>query len=404
MMGWRHGKAKQQRPATRDASDLTLRASLTKVRSLRFPVALALVLFGVSLAVSPQEKDDRREDARLVPVYHADMVWNGVTTAPDGRVFVDFPPMGQTPGPQVAEIGKDSSLHAYPDASWNRRSPGQDSSHVWLRVNAVRVGPDGNLWVVDCGAPGSGSTAVSGAKIVAFNLSTNQVVRIYEFHSPIVGANSYIDDIRFNGNMAYITDAGVPGLIVMNLDTGAQRRVLDHDRSTTAERPIMAEGQVLKTPDGQLLKIHADQLEVSPDSQYLYFQPASGPLYRIATRWLDDPSLPNAELARQVTRWYDTPSTGGTAIDANGNLYVTDVNQRLILKITPEKKTSVLVSDSRLIWADALWIDDQGNLLIPQAQLNRTAPFNGGISRVQLPYHIFKIQIGAKQFLGIPRK
>ena len=196
----------------------------------------------------------------------------------------------------------------------------------------------------------------------------------------------------------------VPGLIVMNLDTGAQRRVLDHDRSTTAEWPIMAEGKVLKTPDGELLKIHADQLEVSPDGQYLYFQPASGPLYRVATRWLDYPSLPNAELARRVTMWYDTPSTGGTAIDANGNLYVSDVNQRRILKITPEKQTSVVVSDPRLIWADALWIDNQGNLWIPQAQLNRTAAFNAGVSRVQMPYTIFKMQIGAKQFLGTSRK
>jgi hypothetical protein len=312
--------------------------------------------------------------------------------------------MGASSGPQLAEIGKDSSLHAYPDAAWNRQASGQDSSHVWLRVNAVRVGPDGNLWVVDCGVPASGGTAPGGAKIVAFNLRTNQIDRNYSFQAPTIGPQSYIDDIRFNGNTAYITDAGVPGLIVMNLETGAQRRVLDHDRSTTAERPIMAEGKPLKTPDGQLLKIHADQLEVSPDGRYLYFQPASGPLYRVETRWLDDPSLPAAELSRRVEMWYDTPSTGGTAIDARGNLYVSDVNRQRILKITPEKQSSVLISDSRLTWADALWIDNQGNLWIPQAQINRIAAFNGGVSRVQLPFYIFKMQIGAGQFLGTPRK
>ena len=101
---------------------------------------------------------------------------------------------------------------------------------------------------------------------------------------------------------------------------------------------------------------------------------------------------------------YDTPSTGGTAIDAGGNLYVSDVNQHRILKITPEKRISVLLSDPRLIWADALWIDSQGNLWIPQAQLSRLASFNGGVSRVQLPFYIFRMPTNARQFLGVPAK
>jgi sugar lactone lactonase YvrE len=330
------------------------------------------------------------------------MIWNGVTTAAEGRVFVDFPHLDNTTGVRVAEISKDSSIHPYPEASWNQWSPGTDAYHAWVRPNALRIGPDGNLWVVDSGASSLGGTVVDGgAKIVVFNLSTNQVARTYPFNRPIIGPKSYIDDIRFNGHMAYITDAGVPGLILMNLDTGAQRRVLDHDRSTTDERPMFAEGRALRTSDGKLVKVHADQLEVTPNGKYLYFQPASGPLYRIETRWLDDPAASNAEISRHVELWYDTPPTGGTAIDADGNLYVTDVNKLRILKITPEKKMTVLVSDPRLIWADALWIDDQGDLWIPQAQLNRMAPFNNGISRVQLPVYIFKLHIGARPFLGI---
>jgi hypothetical protein len=50
------------------------------------------------------------------------------------------------------------------------------------------------------------------------------------------------------------------------------------------------------------------------------YQPASGPLYRIETRYLDDASITPSELARHATLWVDTPSTGGTAIDANGNI------------------------------------------------------------------------------------
>ena len=159
---------------------------------------------------------------------------------------------------------------------------------------------------------------------------------------------------------------------------------------------MLASGKVMRTTDGKEVRIHADQLEVSPDGQYLYFQLSSGPLYRLETRVLDDPSIASAELARHVERWVDTPTTGGTAIDANGIIYLSDVNKRSILKITPAGEVTTLIQDSRLDWADAMWIDQQGYLWIPAAQLDQIAPFQGGVSRVNFPVYIYKLQIGAQ--------
>jgi hypothetical protein len=67
------------------------------------------------------------------------------------------------------------------------------------------------------------------------------VTRIY----PLDGATtdrSFIGDVRFNGQRAYVTDAGAPAIIVLDLQTGNARRVLERDKSTTAQRPISAEG------------------------------------------------------------------------------------------------------------------------------------------------------------------
>jgi hypothetical protein len=87
-----------------------------------------------------------------------------------------------------------------------------------------------------------------------------------------------------------------------------------------------------------------------------------------------------------------TPTTGGTAIDANGNIYLSDV----ILKITPASNVTTLIQDSRLDWADALWTDRQGYLWIPAAQIDQIAPFQGGVSRVMFSVTIYKLQIGAQ--------
>jgi Major royal jelly protein len=253
---------------------------------------------------------------------------------------------------RVAELSHDGTAQPYPDAAWNSWQEEADAAHTFVRVNALRIGPDQRLWVVDTGAPGFGGRVIpGGVKIVVINPQTNRVSRMYPLDS-VTSAKSYIDDLRFPGQLAYITDAGIPGLIVLDLESGNARRVLDHHHSTTDERPMLASGQVMRTADGKEVRVHADQLEVSPDGHYLYFQPCSGPLYRIETRFLDDASIPPAELAHHVERWVDTPTTGGTAIDAHGNTYLSDVNKRSILKITPAGTVTTLIQDSRLDWAE----------------------------------------------------
>ena len=88
--------------------------------------------------------------------------------------------------------------------------------------------------------------------------------------------------------------------------------------------------------------INADQLEVSPDGTTFYFQACTGPLYRIATRWLDDPGISDQDRVQHVALFADTPSTGGTAIDAAGNIYSSDTDHSRILKIAPDGTTTTL--------------------------------------------------------------
>jgi len=336
-----------------------------------------------------------QKDPRLIPVFHADRVWNAVTTTRDGRVFVGFPG-ADGPGVQLEELTPDGHGHPYPDAAWNGWKPGQDARSSFVHINAIRIGPDGVLWVIDAGAEGMGKPAVpGGARIIGFDLFSNRVARIY----PLAGATrekSYIDDIRFSGNRGYITDAGAPGLIVLDLKTGAVRRVLDQDPSTMAHRPMRADGRIVRDKQGKELQLQADQIEISPDGSYVYYQPACGPLARIQRHWLDDATLSPSALASHVEAWLDTPTSGGTAIDANGNIYYGDADRRRILKITPDKSISTLVADPRLIWSDAMWIDHQGFLWIPATQQNLTPGFNDGRQAVHYPVWIYKMQIHAR--------
>ena len=93
----------------------------------------------------------------------------------------------------------------------------------------------------------------------------------------------------------------MPGaIIVMNLGTGDAYRTLENDKSVMVQHMMMAEHKEMLDENANPLKINADQMEVSPDGKYYYYQACSGPLYRIETQYLDDKTVP--EKLREAHR------------------------------------------------------------------------------------------------------
>ncbi|PTQ13292.1 hypothetical protein CLG96_04050 [Sphingomonas oleivorans] len=331
----------------------------------------------------------------LVPALKLNIINNGVTTTASGRIFIPVQRQDPAKGIEVGEVVK-GTPRPFPDAAWNDWAPGKDGSNAFVGVNSIRIGPDGDLWVVDKGANGNGGGDPSlQPKIVRIDVKTRQIKRIYRLGAVATG-NSFVNDLRFKGSTAYLTDAGQPGLIVLDLDSGAARRVLDGHPTTAAHRSWLSSGKPLVTPEGKEIVVNADQLELSPDAKWLYYQPASGPMSRIETRYLDDAALSPAELASHVEPFAATESTGGTAMAVDGTIYASDINHQRLLKIAPDGKISTILHDPRLIQMDAMWIDEQGYLWIPATQINRTAGLNRGVDAVKPPIVTYKLKLGVK--------
>lgn len=332
-----------------------------------------------------------------------DVPCNGVSTTPDGRLFLVYARVDGSKGAQVVEYNRETNKSTpYPNEEWNSYEDGKDPATHFLGVNSQRIGPDGKLWVVDKGATALGSPVdlPYGPKLVVVDPETDEVSRVYPMGN-VTRTNSLLDDIRFNSGTgkAYLTDAGSPGLIVLDLESGMAVRALDGHPSTKDDIPVSAEGHLLSFGPGQPAYIYADQLEVSPDGKWFYYQPASGGLSRIETKWLDmafyNSSLnANHVLGAYVQPFAHTPSTGGTAIDADGNIYVSDTDSQRILKTSVNGTMTLLAQDPRLLWVDAMWITPDQKLWMPAAQLNRGTPFNNGKSYIVKPLHVFTIDIG----------
>lgn len=323
------------------------------------------------------------------------MIWNGV--AVDGeRVFVAGPRWTGSRGPAVGLIDKEGKPRPYPDAGWNSWKEGGNNATAFVNVNAIHLDGKGHLWVIDSGSPDFGGDPLPhGAKAVQIDLRTSRVKRVYEFGPDTALPGSYVDDIRFHGDHAYLTDAGKAGIIVLDLKTGKSRRVLDGAPSTTAPRGRVIEvaGSVVRGGDGQPLRVNADPFEVSPDGKYLYFGPLSGPWSKVETRLLDDPSVDAGTLERAVQPWADLPPVGGTAMDRKGNLYFTDLKTSSLKKRTPDGGVTTLIQDDRLHWVDAPVIDARNRIWLPVPQMDRGALFNQGVSKVRWPITLYTLQL-----------
>ena len=320
---------------------------------------------------------------------------NGVAIAPGGRAFMVIARQKGQNVPQIAEyVG--GQLKPYPDASWNGWQPGADASKMFVHANAIHFGPDGTLWVVDAGAPGFGKPIVPhGPKLVGIDIRSGKVTKTLYMDS---GARplSYLDDVRFAGDHAYFTDAGVPALVMVHLPDGSTYRMLEADASTTARQSQRAEGRELIDPEGKPVLLHADQLEISPDGKTLYYMPCPGPMYAIDLQYLDDPKLPDSERREHVRLFANNGTAGGTAIDALGNVYVSDTDHDAVLRITPAGQVSTVVKDPRLVWVDAMWITADGRLWMPAAQLDRAPAWNHGKMEVKFPMVVYTVAIGSR--------
>lgn len=357
--------------------------------------ALALLLLGGASA-QQRAAPPSNGPARLQLVATFEHQVTGVTVAPDGRIFVNFPRWTEDAPVSVAELTRDGRIRPYPDAEWNswrnvRKNQLSASDH-FVCVQSVVADGRGNLWVVDPAAPATGPVVPDGPKLVRIDLRTNRVAQVIRFDETVAPQGSYLNDVRFStdGRHAYLTDAGAKGaLVVVDLQTGRGRRVLDGHPSTQPERDVVVrtDGRELRRPDGRGVEFAADSIALSPDGRTLYWKALTGrTLYRIATAALDDPRLSDQALASRVERAGDTEPTDGLWMDGRGRLYLSAI-ERDAVHVRDGDRISTLVQDRRLRWPDTFSQGPDGAIYVTSSRIQDMSwfkPENGPRLATQL--------------------
>lgn len=334
---------------------------------------------------------------KLQPVFSDNShLITGVAISAKGRLFVTFPRWSDTYQYGVIEISKDGSAKPYPHESTNKWQPGEDGMDKWVCVQTAYIDDNDYLYIVDAAAPKLGKVYNGSAKVVKFDLNTDQVVKTYRFPGTIDN-QSYLNDIRVDTKtqIAYLTNSGTGGIVVLDLNTGDSRQVLQGHRSFHPDPNVkfIIDGHELKK-QGLPVAFQSDGIALSPDGVYLYYKTIGDKrLFRIKTAVLNDPKQSTLQLAAAVEDLGDFAHTDGMILDDKANLYLGDPTTYSIVKISPDLNVHTWIEDEKLIWPDTYAISKDGYMYIAASQVQRQPGYNDGVGKRTSPYMIYKTKL-----------
>jgi sugar lactone lactonase YvrE len=357
----------------------------------------ALSIFAFTLtSCEKNDSDDEITNNDLELVFEdSTYQLTGVAKEEDGRMLVNYPRWSPIYQYAVVQTQGLTGKLPYPDISTNQWQTGQPGLNKWVCVQSVYFDDNGQLWILDPAAPMMKTIQGGGAKLVKMNKSTNTIERTYSFMS-IVPDTAYVNDVRIDvqRQFAYLTESKGGGIIVVDLNSGQMRRVLDTHYSTKSDPTYryIIDGKEL-TKEGRPVKMNSDGIALTPDREWLYYKPVTDDkLYRIKTEYLRDWSATEAVLESKVEDLGRFASTDGMIFDKSGNLYLGDPQTYRLLKISPDLKMTTLLQDDRLIWPDSYSIAD-GYLYVTCSQIHRQPEYNEGVNRRTSPYTVYRIRL-----------
>ncbi|SET57103.1 Major royal jelly protein [Hymenobacter actinosclerus] len=321
----------------------------------------------------------------------------GVAVSQQGRIFVTFPKTKTNYDYGLTEIVNGQRI-PYPNAEWNQWDSLQARTR-FVSVQTVFVDQQDNLWVLDPANPGDGAPLIAGIKLLKINLKTNQVERIYRFED-IPRERSGLNDMRIDTRrqVAYLSDPKLAAIVVLDLQTGKSRLLLQGDKSTKAAPGFVLriDGREVKDEDGKAFSSNVNGIALTHDFELLYFRAINQTkLYRIKTEYLRDASLSARQVAAKVEEVGETGVSHGMLADAAGNVYLTDSPNHAVRRVTPAGHFETVAQDPRLHWPDTFSIGPDGYLYLTAAQINLLPKWNNGQDRVQYPFRLYKMKLGA---------
>ncbi|WP_397453105.1 L-dopachrome tautomerase-related protein [Pseudomonas sp. NA-150] len=329
------------------------------------------------------------------------------TVMPDGRVLVSVSAI-IAPDISVRAVAKDGEHPAYPNETWASK-PGTDGRGM-SAVIGIRTDPEGIVWILDMGG------AQQQPRLIAWNDREDRLQRLIVLPQNVLRPSSFTQDfvIDWRRQRIYIADmtmnpageSDYPAIVVVDLQSGLSWRSLEcYPGLMPGDVPLMIGGKplALRTPEGDVIpyRYGLNPIAIDPLGRWVYFGSMSArKVYRVSTEILAAPGA-DERLSEAVEYWCEKPHCDGFDVDAEGNVYVTDIANNAIGLASPAGYR-ILAQDDRLLgWPDGVELDAQGQwLYITANQLHRHPLLNAGEDDSLPPFHVLRLRVDAPMGLN----
>jgi Major royal jelly protein len=393
-------------------------------------VALAAGVFG-ACGGGDDDGDERGQGSLEV---YAELQQSGIaaiTQKQDGQLIIGYHPFYLTPtSVQVATLNADRrSSTPYPPAGagllQSCRNP--DGSFLppvngrydfcidW--VLGFHADANGVLWILDSAKstdradPVHPRPAALHAKYVGWDTRSNTLHQVIDLDSvtlPQSQHNDFAIDLTHGVLIAADEAIGensngvgdLAALVVTDIATGTSRRLLQGTAPVLPNSdPIRWVAQAGQQAAAWGLRVGVDGITLDKNQEWLYFAPLSGyEMYRVRMTDLLDTALTPAQLSAKVEFYANKPYNGGLTIDANNNLYLTEVGKHRIGIIPADtREYREYVSHPEMIWPDGVTYISDGFMYSGAAQLIQTGAFQSnatpsGTANNAAPYRIYRFR------------
>lgn len=373
-------------------------------RALMFLVIVAMLVaivfrarYGGPLVTFPERATaPTNPKAAFEIVATLDTAPGNIAVAPDGRIFFTFHPEGRPDGDKLVEW-KDGKAIPFPGPEWQHgRGEGMPYFDTAL---GIRLDAKGRLWVIDHGFHG-----LRQPRLLAFDINTRALVAQVDFSREVAGRGSFLQDLAVDpeGRYVYIADANVlakkPALIVYDsVEKVAFRRLEGHLSVVDKSYLVSNKGRPMVLLGG-LFNLHAavDSIALDRKGEWLYFAPMSHEdLFRVRAADLRDRgTVDDDELRRRVENFAPKIQTDGITTDADGTIYLSDIERGAIATVNQERQLKTYFVDRRIRWPDGMSFGPGGWLYFTDSDLPDLMLRSKGHMKQSAPYYIFRVQTG----------
>lgn len=349
------------------------------------------------------DKETTNASVDLLPISvvanYTDTRPGNITVTPAGRVILSQQPL-DGPAIRLVEILEDGSKVPFPTLDW---ADGPEIGDVGIAgIIGVRSDSNGVVWLLDMGS------ATSPAQFIAWDSVKDELVKTIKLPVEVLKPISFLQDFVLDEERGqlYIADMTFPApdatpepaMIIVDTETGNARRILEGQKEfMPVKEAVTIDGSLMgtKLADGTATPwyLGLNPIAIDPEFEYVYFGTVNGTdIFRIPAVSLADENATNKELASQITQYADKNPSDGMIIDAEGRIFVTDIENFAIGEASPEGYRIIAQDKELLSWPDGFAVTPDGALLVTQDQLYKHPALNEGVDESSKNYHILKIQ------------